>query len=191
VIIQNEKKLRQISLPCNTFEEGMEIGKQLVEEVVKHSALGLSAIQIGIPKRVFIMRVPSDKVIDEINKQFTEEVVEKKWDIFINPIFTSEHPEKVFYEEGCLSFPGIKVITHRSANIVVTNTTENGIESLALSDLDAIVFQHELDHLNGKLMFDCRAKSVPPSYNTGKDKIGRNDVCPCGSGKKYKKCCGK
>jgi preprotein translocase subunit SecA len=24
-----------------------------------------------------------------------------------------------------------------------------------------------------------------------KDKVGRNDPCPCGSGKKYKKCCGK
>ncbi|MDD3190539.1 MAG: preprotein translocase subunit SecA [Candidatus Pacebacteria bacterium] len=24
-----------------------------------------------------------------------------------------------------------------------------------------------------------------------KDKVGRNDLCPCGSGKKYKKCCGK
>ncbi len=23
------------------------------------------------------------------------------------------------------------------------------------------------------------------------NKVGRNDVCPCGSGKKYKKCCGK
>ena len=25
----------------------------------------------------------------------------------------------------------------------------------------------------------------------GEDKVGRNDPCPCGSGKKYKKCCGK
>ena len=23
------------------------------------------------------------------------------------------------------------------------------------------------------------------------EKVGRNDACPCGSGKKYKKCCGK
>jgi preprotein translocase subunit SecA len=23
------------------------------------------------------------------------------------------------------------------------------------------------------------------------DKVGRNDPCPCGSGKKYKKCCGR
>ncbi|HNW16714.1 MAG TPA: SEC-C metal-binding domain-containing protein, partial [bacterium] len=22
------------------------------------------------------------------------------------------------------------------------------------------------------------------------EKVGRNDSCPCGSGKKYKKCCG-
>jgi preprotein translocase subunit SecA len=29
-----------------------------------------------------------------------------------------------------------------------------------------------------------------PPKATGK-KVGRNDPCPCGSGKKYKKCCGK
>ena len=27
------------------------------------------------------------------------------------------------------------------------------------------------------------------SFKTKKKKIGRNDPCPCGSGKKYKKCC--
>lgn len=30
--------------------------------------------------------------------------------------------------------------------------------------------------------------SASPNYNK---KVGRNDLCPCGSGKKYKKCCGK
>lgn len=29
------------------------------------------------------------------------------------------------------------------------------------------------------------------SYTRMQPKIGRNDPCPCGSGKKYKKCCGK
>ena len=29
------------------------------------------------------------------------------------------------------------------------------------------------------------------SVESGKQKIGRNDMCPCGSGKKYKNCCGK
>ena len=33
---------------------------------------------------------------------------------------------------------------------------------------------------------------VPPKpFIRDQPKIGRNDPCPCGSGKKYKKCCGK
>jgi len=31
---------------------------------------------------------------------------------------------------------------------------------------------------------------VQVSTKSGKKKVGRNDPCPCGSGKKYKKCCG-
>lgn len=34
-----------------------------------------------------------------------------------------------------------------------------------------------------------RQKKGKPSISSGK--IGRNDACPCGSGKKYKKCCGQ
>lgn len=34
-----------------------------------------------------------------------------------------------------------------------------------------------------------KAASTSPVKND--DKVGRNDPCPCGSGKKYKKCCGK
>lgn len=32
---------------------------------------------------------------------------------------------------------------------------------------------------------------MPLPYVRAEPKIGRNDPCPCGSGKKYKKCCGK
>jgi len=30
-----------------------------------------------------------------------------------------------------------------------------------------------------------------PKTMTAEKKFGRNELCPCGSGKKYKKCCGK
>ena len=33
--------------------------------------------------------------------------------------------------------------------------------------------------------------SRPMQANSKKGEVGRNDPCPCGSGKKYKKCCGK
>jgi preprotein translocase subunit SecA len=31
----------------------------------------------------------------------------------------------------------------------------------------------------------------PPEPERASTKVGRNDPCPCGSGKKFKKCCGK
>ena len=41
-------------------------------------------------------------------------------------------------------------------------------------------------------MFTNKDDSVAkePVKNT-EPKVGRNDPCPCGSGKKYKNCCGK
>ena len=33
-------------------------------------------------------------------------------------------------------------------------------------------------------------EELPKEPLRNKDAVGRNDACPCGSGKKYKKCCG-
>ena len=38
---------------------------------------------------------------------------------------------------------------------------------------------------------DSDSEYVAPQPFVRETKIGRNDPCPCGSGKKYKKCCGK
>ena len=46
----------------------------------------------------------------------------------------------------------------------------------------------------GKTVYDRMQESAstgPKSQVKNSSKIGRNDPCPCGSGKKYKKCCGK
>jgi uncharacterized protein YecA (UPF0149 family) len=45
---------------------------------------------------------------------------------------------------------------------------------------EAQIIQHEIDHMDGILIIDKEYKS---------NNVGRNDPCPCGSGKKYKKCC--
>lgn len=42
------------------------------------------------------------------------------------------------------------------------------------------------DMMDGKM-----TKSNIVTFRRDQPKIGRNDPCPCGSGKKYKKCCGK
>ena len=45
----------------------------------------------------------------------------------------------------------------------------------------------------GKSVYGNSAKPEArkePIRKTAAEKVGRNDPCPCGSGKKYKKCCG-
>jgi preprotein translocase subunit SecA len=41
------------------------------------------------------------------------------------------------------------------------------------------------------LMFSGGGPQRPPAAKRSPDKVGRNSPCPCGSGKKHKKCCGR
>ncbi len=57
---------------------------------------------------------------------------------------------------------------------------------------------HWLYNLEGwkNILSEERRKEIQKEYKSSKtivkgDRIGRNDPCTCGSGKKYKKCCGK
>lgn len=77
----------------------------------------------------------------------------------------------------------------------------NGFEPLFITDDDDDddddVFgggEHDHDHDHGEhghthVVNGTNGISVAPA--AGAAKVGRNDPCPCGSGKKYKKCCGQ
>ena len=45
------------------------------------------------------------------------------------------------------------------------------------------------ERVGGEWFFD-QHRSAAPALARATPDIGRNDPCPCGSGKKYKKCCG-
>lgn len=65
----------------------------------------------------------------------------------------------------------------------------NAIESISWWNC----FKDENEKNNESFTFDYE-KAMKVLDNLNKEniiKIGRNDPCPCGSGKKYKKCCGK
>jgi hypothetical protein len=55
--------------------------------------------------------------------------------------------------------------------------------------------ENTLDHIFGKDEriddpYHGMIRTFPPEEENFQSKVGRNDPCPCGSGKKYKKCCG-
>jgi SEC-C motif-containing protein len=68
------------------------------------------------------------------------------------------------------------------------------VEFIARYSIDGVEYAHhersEFRKLDGRWYFVNGEKvSAPPVRRTA-PKVGRNDPCVCGSGKKYKKCCG-
>ena len=110
--------------------------------------------------------------------------------VLINPKIVRKE-EEIRYYEGCLSFPKKGCHTKRYKVIEVKTDNNEGNMTFGAGDteldlLESVCVQHEIDHLNGMRILD-RAQQL--TIRREKPKIGRNELCHCGSGKKYKRCC--
>ncbi len=134
----------------------------------KVPGVGLAAPQIGLYIQAAVIRVP------ENSRTRVPAITLNLW----NPCVESCADPVVFQGEGCLSYPGESWATNRYGDVLMVN---GDLRKYNLNGFPAIVFQHELGHLLGRTFQDFRA--YRPLL------AGRNEPCPCGSGKKYKKCC--
>ena len=178
------KKLKEVSV-----EEGLAIAEELFQILNKRGdGIGLAANQVGIDAQVAVVNVREPLVL-------------------INPKYVTKENE-IIYGEGCLSFPNRAMRTKRYRDIIISteqseaNWYFSGVKENSdgksgwdkgdmkqdqeLRLLEAVCVQHEIDHLNGITIYDREIKLEPTKV---KKKVGRNDTCPCGSGKKHKKCC--
>jgi len=151
------------------IEEVDELIKKLEIELNSSSTagVGLAAPQIGINKQIAIVR-------------FENNIIN-----LVNPVIIDKLKGFVNKDEECLSLPGIKVDTLRHQEIFIKDLLRP--DGLVITGYLAVIISHEIDHLHSILMTD-RA--------VGKNKVGRNDPCPCGAninGKsiKYKNCHGR
>ena len=138
-----------------TIENFKELeGKKTLEEFVKdmfetmknYGGIGLSANQIGKPYRMFVM---GD------NKDIADG---KKW-VCINPEITDMSKELIRYKEGCLTFPFLFLDIERPQKVKVKYLNEK-LETVE-EELDGIVsrcYQHELDHMQGKVFTELVSK---------------------------------
>lgn len=167
-IVTNKNKLKRPCEPCETVEEGLEIGNKLVQTLEESKGIGLAANQVGISKRVCVIKVNDDPMI------------------LVNPRVKKVSDERVAYIERCLSLPGKACRTVRHLKVSIDcdnfeNTLEFGPESDDLNQdnfwqdkglLKCVCVQHEIDHLDGILMNDLAVRFEPPKKKT--IKIGRN-----------------
>lgn len=116
----------------------------------------------------------------------------------IDFLYESTHPD---HREG-YDHKGTRVWAENSTwyGLEILDTAQGGVEDkegevefvARFRDKEGLRNHHERGHFKrrrGRWLFTegDMVKSKPVSVN----KIGRNDPCTCGSGKKHKKCCGK
>ena len=167
ILDEKDKRLRQMSkevtFPLDekdkkTIDLMIEyLTNSQIEELEKkynlRPGMGMAAIQLGIPKRYFV--VVHEQEIKETFKNY----------IIINPKIISQSEEIIYVEEGegCLSVNReVEGIVPRNARITIEGYDIEGkkIKIRAREEL-AIAFQHELDHLNGILFTDKIDKKNP------------------------------
>ena len=131
------------STRIDTFDETLvNLSNDLIETMYDADGVGLAAPQIGVNKRIFVM----DCSQEDENKEFK---------VVINPEIEHESEELGSYKEGCLSIPGITEEISRPKVIKVVYQDIKGVlQRNTYDDLWSTCFQHELDHLNGKLFID-------------------------------------
>ncbi len=179
-----KSQLKKVSV-----EDGMKIATELFEILAQRKdGIGLAANQVGIDAQVAVVNVIEPRIL-------------------INPSYVEKGNEIPYYE-GCLSFKGKGVNTRRYDSVIIKTEQDESnwyfsgapnpsdgkgswekqqqIKNDAeMRLLETVCVQHEIDHLNGMTIMDRQIITTI----TNENKVGRNDPCHCGSGKKYKKCC--
>ena len=141
---------KSVELPVPLDKESQEIIQTLIDSFMERDdAVGLAAPQIGINKRVIVFRT---KGFDEGQGKIKNI---KDIEVLVNPRITQARGEKVLWREGCLSCPDIQVEISRFPEIKVRALNAKG-EKINKRYLDYVarVIQHEIDHLDGKLIVD-------------------------------------
>jgi peptide deformylase len=113
----------------------------MIETMYAAPGVGLAAPQVGMSLRIFVAdlslgRDPAGLIV------------------MVNPEFVSRGGMQL-EEEGCLSLPGFNATVVRPTRAVVKGLDRAGQEyEREGTDLLARAFQHEMDHLDGKLFID-------------------------------------
>ncbi|HUK96833.1 MAG TPA: peptide deformylase [Gaiellaceae bacterium] len=131
-----------LRMQANEVVEVDDDVRRLVERMTSlmedAQGVGLAATQVGILRRLFVF----------VNGDDGPQAI-------VNPTIIERAEETDSDEEGCLSLQGVKVPVERSVRVVLEGLDANGKPvRYELSDYDARVVQHELDHLDGVLIID-------------------------------------
>jgi peptide deformylase len=170
----NTPEIKDINAFIEKHKEEIEAFEDYA--ISRTDGVGLAANQCSLDDERFNLRMVAVKTSG------TGDTV-----IAIDPKITKQYGIKLQKFEGCLTWkgvPGMTVVADRHYHVDVEFYTPDGeFHQETHTGFQAQVWQHELNHINGVEEVIVLASQLP--YRR---ELGRNDQCPCGSGKKLKKC---
>lgn len=145
--------LTQKCRPVRADEFGPELAKfcaDLAETMYAAPGVGLAAPQVGDLRRIIVADPGNNSREEEENGQ-----KEVRFVAMINPVVTEASRETIIWEEGCLSVPEFNsdVKRPKRAKVRWQDPEGNVLESW-FEGYDAVVVQHEMDHLEGTVILD-------------------------------------
>jgi peptide deformylase len=111
--------------------------KNMADSMYHAPGVGLAACQIGILSRIVVLDVGEGL------------------EVYINPEIIGQNGEKIDMDEGCLSFPDVRILVPRFAKVKIKARDGKGDEFVVeADDLRSHALQHEIDHIDGILIID-------------------------------------
>ena len=139
-----DQRLRRVSQPIDRVtDEIRALASDLCDVMYDEPGIGLAAPQVGEAIRLIV-----------VDTQWTEEGAERDPLILVNPV-VSEHEGKIKWTEGCLSVPDMEAEVERAERVrLIARDLDGGELDIRAEGLQAVCFQHEVDHLDGVLFID-------------------------------------
>ena len=144
ILVHPDRRLRKVAEPVDTVDDTVRaLFQDLAETMYNAPGIGLAAPQIGVSRRILVMDCARDE--DE----------EPKLRRIANPKIAWASEETAAKEEGCLSLPEVIEEITRPTSVTVRYLDEVGHETEEeFTGLEAVCVQHEIDHLDGRLIID-------------------------------------
>jgi peptide deformylase len=166
-----DKRLRTVSRPiADVTDEIRALAEDLLEIMYDEPGIGLAAPQVGEPVRLIV-----------VDTQWTREDAERNPLVLVNP--QVHDPEgRIVWTEGCLSVPDCEAEVERAERVRLRAQDLDGNPlSIDASGLQAVCFQHEVDHLDGILFIDRISRLKRNLYVQKRKKQLRRELEEAGS----------
>ena len=139
-----DKRLREISKPITEItDEIRTLAQEMCDVMYEEPGIGLAAPQVGEAIRLIV-----------VDTEWTHEDTERNPLILVNPEI-AEREGTITWTEGCLSVPDFEAEVERCRSVrLIAQDLEGEAVTIDASELQAVCFQHEIDHLDGILFID-------------------------------------